>query len=82
MNQHDLKITPEYFDDIVSDIKTFEVRRNDRDFKVGDILRLMEYFPSDNSYSGEDVYATVKCIFDHPMYVKDGYVIMSIKLND
>ena len=35
---HDLKISPKYYRDIESNEKTFEVRFNDRDFKVGDIV--------------------------------------------
>ena len=36
MKVHNLKIKPQYFKDVVSGIKTFEVRKNDRNFKVGD----------------------------------------------
>ena len=33
---HQLKIEPDYFKKIVEGVKTFEVRKNDRDFHVGD----------------------------------------------
>lgn len=32
-----LKIYPEFFDEVFKGYKTFEVRKNDRDFKVGDV---------------------------------------------
>lgn len=32
---HELKIIPQYFEAVVKGIKTFELRKNDRDYKVG-----------------------------------------------
>jgi len=40
MSKHFLKTWAEYFEAVKSGNKTFEVRVNDRDFKVGDILVL------------------------------------------
>ena len=42
MDVHYLKIKPEYYKDIDRGLKTFELRKNDRDFKVGDILMLIK----------------------------------------
>lgn len=42
MAKHELKTWKEYFEPILSGDKTFEVRKNDRDFKVGDLLVLIE----------------------------------------
>ena len=33
---HELKCWPEYFEAVISGAKTFEVRKNDRDFAVRD----------------------------------------------
>ena len=43
MTIHELKIWPQYFDAIASGIKTFEVRKDDRGFAVGDTLVLKEW---------------------------------------
>ena len=43
---HDLKILKEYFDAKLAGIKPFEIRNNDRDFQVGDYLRLREIVPT------------------------------------
>lgn len=34
----DLKIYPSYFRDVLSGDKTFEIRKNDRDYEIGDLL--------------------------------------------
>lgn len=36
MTTHTLKVLIKYADAIVNDTKTFEIRKNDRNFKVGD----------------------------------------------
>ncbi|EKE9396612.1 DUF3850 domain-containing protein, partial [Listeria monocytogenes] len=40
---HELKILSEYFWDIAEGRKTFEIRKNDRNFQVGDYLILKEF---------------------------------------
>lgn len=40
MTTHELKLDIRYFDDVKSGKKNFEIRKDDRDFKVGDILEL------------------------------------------
>lgn len=42
---HELKCWPKYFNAILDGSKTFEVRRNDRPYRVGDYLALNEYVP-------------------------------------
>lgn len=41
---HRLKTAPEPFSDVWSGAKLAEFRRNDRDFRAGDLLELLEYF--------------------------------------
>ena len=49
---HTLKTWPEYFSAVVLGHKRFEIRKNDRDFSVGDTLILEEYNPETGEYSG------------------------------
>lgn len=80
MKTHVLKTHPEYFQAITDGTKRFEVRKNDRDFKVGDILELREYDPNTYTYTGEWTYVHVSYILDNPDFgVKPGYVVMSIR---
>ena len=40
MTQHKLKLNDRFFDAVVNGIKTFEIRKDDRGFRVGDTLVL------------------------------------------
>lgn len=48
--EHLLKVVPPYFDSLVAGSKTFEVRRNDRAYQRGDVLRLREWHPHSTGY--------------------------------
>ena len=46
MRIHELKIWPEFYAAIKGGNKTYEIRRDDRGFMVGDKLKLHEFDPS------------------------------------
>lgn len=78
--KHELKVWPEFFSDIKRGAKTFEVRRNDRGFEVGDALRLCEYDPGLERFTGNTIEVDVTYILYGPGFgVKDGVCVMSIK---
>lgn len=53
MNQiHELKIHPEYFGPVSEGKKTFEIRKNDRDYRIGDTVILREFDPRTGEYTG------------------------------
>lgn len=39
---HNLKIKAEYIDEVVKENKTFELRKNDRDYQVGDLIHFVD----------------------------------------
>lgn len=85
-NTHELKIWPEHFKTVVAPTvrrrKTVEIRKDDREYAVGDTLRLLEYDPEENSFSGWQAIVTVShCLRGQP-WVPDGYVALSIILED
>jgi hypothetical protein len=88
---HELKIWPPFFQDILSGRKTFDVRRNDRKFKIGDMIRFREWEPKEHGhqdapyYTGRECSATISYILD-PRPNRDpdcglvaGYVVLGLK---
>ena len=75
---HELKIRPEYYDAIISGAKSFEIRRNDRGFAVGDVLHLREIPDWSKSwiYTGREIKVRVGYITDFCQ--SPGFVVMSI----
>ena len=84
--EHKLKCWPTYYQSIKEGTKTFELRRNDRDFKVGDTLYLQEWSPTFNEYTTREQICRVTYILPHlptagcaaTFGLNDGFVIMSI----
>lgn len=76
---HALKQEKQLFCDVLSGRKLFEVRLNDRDFKVGDLLALNEWNPETKEYTGRSCLVYINYILDDEAYVKSGYVVMTIK---
>ncbi|WP_051540277.1 DUF3850 domain-containing protein [Clostridium ihumii] len=76
---HELKIEPKYYNDVISGRKRFEVRKDDRNFKIGDVIKLEE-FDEILLYTGRSSLYEVIFKFDGGKYgVEKGYCILSIK---
>ncbi len=75
---HDLKILPQWFSDVESGKKTFEIRKNDRDYKVGDKLTLREW--KNGEYTGRSTTRLVSYIYygDGSFGLAEGYCILGI----
>lgn len=77
---HELKIFPEYFNSVISGDKTFEIRRNDRNFLVGDYIALNE-FTKESGYTGRSALYCITYVAGrgHPLVsLPEGYVILGI----
>ncbi len=74
---HRLKTAPMYFEDLLSGIKTFELRKNDRDFKVGDILMLKEF--KDGEHTGREIKAEITYMLEDYTGLTEKYCILGIK---
>lgn len=70
---HELKIAPEYMAALLTGVKNFEIRKNDRDFQVGDRLWLREW--DNGKYTRREITAYVTYITSYQQ--KPGYVVMS-----
>lgn len=77
---HSVKILPEYFEAVISGEKTFEIRYNDRDYKVGDSLCLKEF--CDGIYTGRETIREICYMIDDPTYCKEGYVVLGLHIKD
>lgn len=60
---HDLKCWPEFFEAIREGRKTHDLRRSDdRNFRVHDLIRLHEYNPRTERYSGRELVVEITYI--------------------
>lgn len=76
---HELKCWPEYFRPLWKRAKSFEIRLNDRNFQVGDTLRLREWNPDTKYYTGLVIEREVIYVTDFPTGLREGYVCMGLK---
>lgn len=76
---HELKTYPKYFQETIEGNKLFEIRKNDRNFQVGDVLLLKEW---DNiKYTGREVGAMVRDILDDKFIgLAEGYVALGLQI--
>lgn len=78
MSEHNIKILKEYWEKIEVGQKTFEIRKNDRDYQVGDILvfKVINNI-EDNTYFYPDVNFEITYIHSG-LGLEKGYIAMSI----
>jgi len=80
---HKLKTIQPYFDEVVKGIKTFELRENDRNFKVGDRLDLFEGDEQVDDINKREnknhVHKYISYILEGGNYgLENGYVILAL----
>lgn len=76
--EHDIKLAAEYWDDVETGRKCFELRKNDRGYKVGDILNMSEFKAGEET--GRTLRAEVTYMLEDYTGLEDGYCILAIKL--
>jgi ParB family transcriptional regulator, chromosome partitioning protein len=80
---HELKIWTNYFNDICSGKLDFCYRKNDRGYRVGDILRLNEYIMLTKNYTGNYVECVVTYIMDDvEIGIPKGYCVLGLERID
>lgn len=83
---HELKTYPNFYQAVIDGKKKFEIRKNDRCFSVGDVLRLREYDPTKEldpvteKYTGRYCYVRVDYILTDFLALEENYIAMSITL--
>lgn len=76
---HELKILPQYFKAVALGHKTFELRKDDRNFQIHDKLILREW--SKLGYTGRQLERYVSYIFrgNGEYGLSEGYCILGLK---
>lgn len=74
---HDIRLGASFFDDVLECRKNFELRKNDRGYKVGDILYMMEF--KDGRNTGRSVKRKVIYMLEDFTGLEDGYCILGIE---
>ena len=75
---HDLKTWPKEYEAVITGRKRFEFRLNDRRFKTNDRLKLWEWDPTLEKYTGRYCLVRVTYILKEGFGLPEGYCIMSI----
>ena len=81
MKIHKLKLNAKYYEDSERGIKTFEIRKNDRVYKIGDVLELREYIEDIRGlgcYTGNVHWKIITYILDDDLYLAPGYVCLGL----
>jgi hypothetical protein len=81
-HSNELKTLAPYFYAVRDGSKTFELRKNDRGFKVGDNIKLVEYDPVNDLYSGEEIRITVTYILENYGGIQPGWCILGFFMFD
>jgi len=89
--EHKLKILPQYFKAVQSGEKTFEIRKNDRGYEVGDTLLLQEWKEeillktamntmSKGHYTGQEITKEISYIYEGEDYgLKKSWCVLGLK---
>lgn len=84
--EHDLKIWPSFFDSLQDNLRTCELRKDDRNIQPGDVLHLREWDPATETYSGRTCSRRVTYLVRGPFVAGDdvvvpaGYALLSLAL--
>lgn len=72
---HEVKLGTEFFEAVSSNKKSFELRKNDRDYRVGDLLEMKEY--ANGEKTGREVTKYISYILEDYTGLMEGYCILA-----
>ena len=75
---HEAKLATSWWADVTSGKKRFELRKNDRGYKVGDKLLMQEY--AAGAYTGRSILADITYMLEEYTGLTEGYAILGIEL--
>ena len=74
MRLHELKIEDEYFKEVLRENKTFELRKNDRDYQVGDLIHFVDI----NGCEFDSIHLFATILFPKRMIFEITYVLKDV----
>lgn len=79
MATHELKTWMPYFEDVASGKKNFEVRKNDRNFQVGDIVILREWSWNTGGYTSRGTGRIISYVLAGGKFgIETGYCVLGL----
>lgn len=75
---YQLRLPGSCYEDTKNGIKTFELRKKEKEYRKGDILELMEF--TEGRHTGRVIRAEITYILDDYTGLEDGYCIMAIRV--
>lgn len=75
---HQIKLVTEFFDDAAAGRKSFELRKNDRNYKEGDVLEMEEV--KDGKKTGRKCSKRIVYMMENFEGLEDGYCILGCEL--
>ena len=78
--QHELKIVASDYEYVISGKKIFELRKNDRGYKQGDSLKMLEF--KDGKHTGRMIDADIIYMLEDYTGLTEGYCILGIRVTD
>ena len=77
---HEVKSHPEYFQKVKHGFKSFEIRKNDRDYQSNHFLKQREWNPETKKYTGDSVTHRIGYILEGGKFgLEKGYIIMQLE---
>lgn len=77
-SMHELKISPSNFSDVASSRMSFQIRKDDRNYKIDDYIYLREY--DEDTYTGRSLPARITHLLSEAEGLQKGYVLLNIKV--
>lgn len=74
---HCVKILPENFENVLSKKMSFQIRKDDREYKLGDCMYLQEFI---EDYTGRSLPVKINHILKENEGLRDGYVLLNIEV--
>ncbi len=76
---HRLKVWPNEFKELLTGIKSFEFRKNNRDFQAYDYLVLEEWNQETKLYTGRCVAREITSTLSGKFGMPDGFIALSLR---